>query len=107
MRTTNRCVKCGGSKFLDVTPQQTYCDAGGTLREITLTGAAVATGAKGFFGNDEQSIVTVSVEVSVCAACGYAEWWVPPPALDTLKKLAGHPAIRARDGAATATPFRG
>jgi hypothetical protein len=102
----NACVKCGGTKIYDVEPRQTYCDAGGTLRDITLTGAEVATGERGMFG-DKKELLMVSAEASVCAACGYAEWWVPRSALARLERLVGTPAVQVRQPPDPKTAFRG
>ncbi len=107
MRNKNGCMKCGGQKIYDVEPRQTYCDAGGTLRDITLTGAEVKTGDKGLLGGDKTEMVMVGAEASVCAACGYTEWWVPRRALAKLEALVGTSAVSVRGPVDPKTPFRG
>jgi len=99
MRKTGTCSKCGGGKLFQISRvEQTYCDAGGSLRSFDVTGAMVSTGKKGIFGDKMDLVVAGPYEAMVCAGCGYAEWYASAAALRTLARMAeGSTQVRLLD----------
>jgi hypothetical protein len=108
MKSTGICPKCEGRKIYEVSAvQQTYCDAGGSLKEFHLTGAALPTGEKGVFGGATTSMTMAGpLAACVCAACGYVEWHLPKHALAVLERLGAAGNVRLLPPPAARDPFR-
>jgi predicted nucleic-acid-binding Zn-ribbon protein len=87
VKSTSICPKCGGRKVYAVPVQQTYCDAGGTLRAFHLTGGG-------------------PMSAFVCAACGYTEWYMPGSAMKLLARMLAAGVVSVVEHKAERDPFR-
>jgi hypothetical protein len=108
VKSTSICPKCDGRKVYAVSPvQQTFCDAQGTLRNFSLTGAEIPTGKKTMFGGDETKLeIAGPLSAFVCAACGFTEWYMPSHALQMLERMLVTGAVALLESQVQRDPFR-
>lgn len=101
MKASGPCPRCTGTKLYAIEqaliPDPRYSNS---LDPLTIVGAIMGTGEKGFLGEKEARMV-VTLEVWVCAGCGYAELYAKE--LEILRRMAeqGVGGVRAveRDAA--------